>query len=328
MLWRQQNSVMKRTWLWTPIALVALAAGSYAVYLYLQPPQLPAGLLYGNGRVEATEVRIASEVGGRIVDSRLVEGRVFRKGELLLQIDDTDLKLQLAQAEADRLALSQSRLKTLAAVHVAGHHTVTAQINAGRYRTLAADNIVSKQQRDVVENSLSEAQGLLQGSQAAVAQIDAQIAAADKAIALLKDQIVKARVLAPSNGTILIKAVEPGEVVAPGQNLAVLADLTDLELKIYIPEADIGRVKLNDTARVVTDAFPEHFAAARVERIDQQAQFTPRDIHMPDERARTVFGVTLDVKNPHGELKPGMPVDAWIKWQDGASWPGRLIVPE
>lgn len=319
---------MKANWLWSLAGLIVLAIFSYGLYLYLQPVPLPDGIIYGNGRVEATEVRIASEVAGRIVESRLVEGRVFRKGDLLVQIDDTDLKLRLKQAQADRLALLQNRAKTLVAMRVAGHHTMTAGSNAARYRALIAAGAASQQQNEAVANTLSEAQGLLQGSQATLAQIDAQIASADKAIALIQDQIVKSRVVAPNNGTLLVKMAEPGEVVAAGQPLAVMADLTRLELKIYVPEAQIGLIKLGAAGRVGTDAFPNHYAEAFVERIDQEAQFTPRDIHMPDERARTVFGVTLAVFNPHGEFKPGMPVDAWLKWRNDQAWAARLVVPQ
>ncbi len=313
--------------MWSVGSLVALAALSYALYVYLQPPALPEGIVYGNGWIEATNVRVSSEVPGRVTQSDVVEGRAFRRGDLLLQIDDADLQLRLAQARADRLALSESRKRMLAAMNVAGHHTVTAETNADRYRALAGTGVASQQQRDVAENTLREAQGLLRGSQATVVQIDAQIAAADKGIALLQDQVARCRVTAPTDGTILLKMVERGEVVAVGQLLAVMADLRRLEVKIYVSEADLGRMKLQGAARIGTNAFPDHYTDASIERIDEQAQFTPRDIHMPDERARTVFGVTLAVVNRHDELKPGMPVDAWVKWRDDTSWPAHLVVP-
>jgi HlyD family secretion protein len=319
---------MRTSWWWSLAVLVAVAALSYALYVYLRPVSLPAGILYGNGRIEATEIRIASDISGRVVLSNIVEAQTFKKGDLLLQVDDTDLELRLAQARADRLALSESRGKMLAAVKVAGHHSHTAETNVGRYRALASAGAVSQQERDVAENSLSEEQGLLQGSRSAVAQIDAQIASADQAIARLQNQIAKSHIVAPRDGTILLKMIESGEVIASGQPLAVIADLSRLELKIYVPESDLGRVKLRDPARVATDALPGNFAEATVERIDSQAQFTPRDIHMPEERTRTVFGVTLVVLNLHGELKPGMPADAWVKWRDEVPWPARLVVPQ
>ena len=100
-----------------------------------------------------------------------------------------------------------------------------------------------------------------------------------------------------------------------------------MDLRVFIPERDIGKVALGDPARVRVDAFPDRLFDASITRVDQRAQFTPRDIHMPEERVRLVFGVTLDLANPDGILKPGMPADAWILWRDDTPWPERLMVP-
>jgi HlyD family secretion protein len=108
---------------------------------------------------------------------------------------------------------------------------------------------------------------------------------------------------------------------------AVLVDLAQLELRIFVPEPGIGKVQLGAPARVKVDAFPDRTFAARVARIDQQAQSTPRDIHMPEERMRLVFGVTLALANPESVLKPGMPADAWMLADPAAAWPERLVVP-
>lgn len=191
---------MRTSWWWSVAVLVALAVGSYAFYVYLQPPKLPSGIIYGNGRVEATEVRIGSEVAGRVVESRIIESRKYRKGELLIRIDDRDFKIRLMEAQDDRLALMQNRDKMTALAHVGRHHTATARSNVRRYRALAASNDVSKQQLESVENSLSEAQGLLAGGKASVAQVDAEIAAADQAIALIRYQIANAGLWRPATG--------------------------------------------------------------------------------------------------------------------------------
>jgi HlyD family secretion protein len=127
---------------------------------------------------------------------------------------------------------------------------------------------------------------------------------------------------------VLVKAAEVGEFLQPGQTIAVLVDLSSVKLKIYLPEKDIGKVKLDAAARARVDAFPKQLFDARVAQIDQQAQFTPRDIHMPEERVRMVFGVKLALDNGDGLLKPGMPADAWILWQPNSKWPERLFVPQ
>lgn len=318
---------MKQTWIWSPVALVALAAGSYALYVYLQPPALPAGLIYGNGRIEATEVRIGSEVSGRVAESRLTEGMLVSPGDLLVRIDETEIGLRLAQSKAERETVERARTRAEAELAVARHHSATARTDVQRYRTLQANNTVSAQRLEQAENAFREADGNVKALEAALKEAEARRLAADKGVALLEEQVDKSRIVAPIAGTVLVKATEPGEVVAPGQSLAIMADLSRLELKVFVPEGDLAKVKLGTQARVLTDAFPDHFASAAVARVDETAQFTPRDIHMPDDRVQTVFGVMLTVDNPRGELKPGMPADAWIKWDESAAWPDRLPVP-
>lgn len=154
-----------------------------------------------------------------------------------------------------------------------------------------------------------------------------RIIAVRREIDLLDNQMSKTRITAPLTATVLIRAVEPGEFVQPGQPLVTMLDLTSAEVRVFIPESRIGQVELGAPARLRVDAFPDRLFEARVARVDQTAQFTPRDIHMPDERVRLVFGVVLVIDNPDGVLKPGMPADVWILWQPDAGWPDRLFVP-
>ena len=318
---------MKRAWLVTPLALVLLAAGSYGLYVYLTPPPLPDGFLYGNGHIEGTEVRVASEVTGRILESRLVEGKDVAAGDLLVRVDDTDLRIQLKQLQAEKVALEQQRSRLETELGPARHHLATAQTDLARYRSLKESGVASVQRSDQAENAFQEARSQIASLEGQAASMDALLDAADQKIKLTQSQLDKTAIQAPTKGTILIKAIEAGEFAAPGKPVAVLVDLGALELKVFVPEADIGKIKLGDSGRVKTSAFPERFYEAHIARVDQQAQFTPRDIHVPEERVRMVFGVTLDFDNASGELKPGMPADAWIRWQDSAAWPAKLTVP-
>jgi len=319
--------MLKRTWLWTPIALVALAAGSYGVYRWLTPPVLPEGLLYGGGRVEGTEVTVASEVAARVLESALVEGLTVRAGQQLVRLDDADIKTQLARAQAEREAAVHERDRLQRDVRTAEHHLGNARTDYQRYAALAQVGTISVQRRDQASNALAEAQGRVDTLTATVTQAKARIEATDKSVELAQSQLGKTVIAAPLFGTVLTKSIEVGELATPGRPIATLVDLTRAELKIYIPEKDIGKLRLGNEARIRTDAFPERYITARVSRIDQQAQFTPRDIHVPDERTRLVFGVTLALDNSQGQLKPGMPADAWIRWNPATAWPLQLAVP-
>lgn len=318
---------MYRIWLWTLIGMIGLAAVSYALFLWLSPPALPEGLLYGSGRFEATEVTVSAEVGARVLESNLIEGRAVQANDLLVQLDATDLQTRLQQAEANAAAMQRAEAQVARQLDTARHHVQTADADLARYRKLRETGDVSAQMLDRAENQQREAHGQVETLADRLAQAAASHEAASREAELLRSQAGKTAIRAPIAGTILTKGIETGELAAPGRAIAVIADLARIELKIYVPEREIGKIKLNDPARVSVDAFPQRIFDARVARVDSRAQFTPKDVHMPDERARLVFGVTLRMDNSEGYLKPGMPADAWVRWKPEAPWPQNLVVP-
>lgn len=319
--------MLKRTWLWTPILLVALAAGSYAAYRWLTPPALPEGLLYGGGRIEGTEVIVSSEVAARVLGSTLIEGARVRAGDVLVRLDATDIEAQRDRARAERDAARRERERLARDLTTAEHHLATARRDDQRYEALVREGTIPVQRREQAANVLAEAQGRVAALNAALTQANARIEALDKTVQLAESQLAKTTITAPLSGTVLTKSIEVGELATPGRPIATLVDLDRIELKIYVPEREIGKLSLGNEARVRTDAFPSEYIPARVSRIDSQAQFTPRDIHMPDERVRLVFGVTLALDNPEDRLKPGMPADAWVRWNSATAWPTELVVP-
>ena len=319
---------LRQRWIWTPLAAVALAVASYLLYAALQPPELPAGIVYGSGHVEATEISVAAEVSGRVRESRLIEGRRVGQGDVLVRLEDADLQKRLAQAEAS-LAAAEEQVAALGAkLGIARHHEATAETALARARELRKDGAVSAQRLEQTEDAYIEARGQAQALEKELALARRRVEAARAEVALARQQLEKTILRAPSAGTVLVKAIEPGELAVPGRVVAVLADLTRLELRVYVPEATVGKLNLGDRARVRVDAFPDRLFEARVARIDQRAQFTPRDIHTPEERVRMVFGVTLTLANPQRHLKPGMPADAWIRVNEETAWPERLVVPQ
>jgi HlyD family secretion protein len=174
---------------------------------------------------------------------------------------------------------------------------------------------------EVLEGRAQTARERVREARAAIETARARIEVAEANRAVARASVEDTRVLAPFAGTVLRKLVEPGEVVAAGTPLVLFVDLSRLHAKVYVAEADLGKVKVGDPARVYTDAFPGRAFDARVAEVAQHAEFTPRDVHMKDERAKLVFAVKLAIDNPEGILKPGMPVDALIRWRSDASWP-------
>lgn len=318
---------MKQSWLWSLITLLVVSGISYGVFLATRPPQVPDGFLYGNGHIEGTEVRIASEVAGRVTEHALVEGGAVTRGQTVVVVDPQTSLDELRARQGELAALRDSRAALDSQIEIWTHHVETAGRRLERARSLRESDVGSDEEVDRAEDALREAEGQLGNLQAQREAVEGRIASAEARVRLAETQLEKTEVAAPQDGTVLVRAVEVGEVVQAGQPLGLIVDLERLELKAYIPEADLGKVQLGNDARLRVNAFPERYFDAHVARVDDYAQFTPRDIHVPEERTRMVYGVTLALENPEGRLKPGMPADAWIRWDETKEWPATLPVP-
>jgi len=147
-----------------------------------------------------------------------------------------------------------------------------------------------------------------------------QVEAAQARVAELEALLADTRILAPVDATVMAKLVEPGELVAAGRPLATLVNLSDLYVRVYVPEHDVGRIRLGNPARIFVDAFRDRAFPGKVIEVAQQAEFTPKDVHMKDEREKLVFGVKVAIENPDGLLKPGMFADVKIKVDQNAAW--------
>lgn len=195
---------------------------------------------------------------------------------------------------------------------------------AGKQVTQAEESLVLARTTVVAlelrRKEVERAKERIKEAQAAVEASRAQIQSAEARQAMAQANVADTSVLAPFNGTVLRNLVEEGEVVAAGTPLITFVDLSKLFVKVYVPERDIGKVKLGNPARVYVDAFPRRFFEGTVSEVSQQAEFTPRDIHMKDERVKLVFAVKLALGNPEGLLKPGMPGDARIRWRPEGPW--------
>ncbi|MFN3476405.1 MAG: HlyD family secretion protein [Candidatus Methylomirabilales bacterium] len=130
----------------------------------------------------------------------------------------------------------------------------------------------------------------------------------------------------PQAGVVLRKHVEPGEMIAAGTPIVTIADLQDIWLKIYIPEPQLGRIKLGQTAEITTDSYPGKVYKGRVTFINSEAEFTPKNVQTQEERVKLVFAVKISVDNPNQELKPGMPADAKVRLNERSATSQRCWV--
>jgi HlyD family secretion protein len=321
------------------IPLLALAAGC-------REPE-PEGGVRVSGHVEATEVQVSAEVGGRVVDLRPAEGDRVSRGDVVAHLDTRDIELQIGRARADRAAANaQLRLlqagsraedirqaqaqvaATQADVDAAEAELKAAEMDLQRFEALLQANAGSQKQRDDAQARVDVARERQRGARERVRaaqetvarlragarseEIDAaraRVAGSDAQIAILEKALADATVVSPADGVVTQRLVEVGEVVAPRMPILVVTDLDRAWANLFVPEPFIPRVKLGQPATVFTDAGGPGIQG-KVTFVSPRAEFTPRNVQTADERSKLVYRIKVSVDNSGGVLKPGMPVDA------------------
>lgn len=222
---------------------------------------------------------------------------------------------QQAQRDAERAALLVAR--ELIAPQAAEHARLEAEVEAHAVRE-AEQALVSSEKELALARVGARKVEVMRSERDA---LDRQRRQAQAQLAEQRSHVADFVIRSPLAGRVLTRTVELGERVDAGTPLFTLVDLDRLYVKIYVPEPSIGKVALGQEARVHVDAYPGRAFAARVSRVSQEAEFTPKNVETREERVKLVFAVEVALaENPGGVLKPGMPADAVIRWLPDASW--------
>jgi HlyD family secretion protein len=261
---------------------------------------------YGN--FEATEVTVAAEVGGRLLELRLDEGDRVSRGAVVGAVDTVPLILE-RRATAARRAAAAARAReantTIAALEV---QQTIADRELARTERLLKNSAATAQQGDRAEREARVVKEQLAGARVGRAALSQEVAALDAQVALIDERLARSRIISPLDGTILTRYVEPGEFVQQGQPLFKLASLDSLTFRAYVSGSQLTSLRLGQAVRVGVDrADSIATLAGRVTWISSVAEFTPTPIQTRDERADQVYAVKVAVKNPDGVLRIGQP---------------------
>jgi HlyD family secretion protein len=312
----------------------------------------PANEVRASGHVEATEVRLAPEVGGRILELPLDEGDRVEAHALVLRLDNRDEQLALERAKAER-QLAEAQLALLQAgsrredirqaeaqlqtardeVSAVRAELAAAELDLQRFEALLQANAGSRKQRDdaatrrdVGRERLQAAESRVRAAEQAVARLRAgarpqeieaaraRVAAANAGIATVEKTLTDSTLRSPVAGVVTEKLVEVGEVIAPRTAVLVIADLDRAWADVFVPEPTIPRLRLQQPATVFTDAGGAGLPGT-VSYIAPRAEFTPRNVQTAEERSKLVYRVRIAVDNTSGVLKQGMPVEAVLPLQ-------------
>lgn len=261
---------------------------------------------YGN--FEADEVIISAQAQGEILSVEVAEGSNVEKGQLICTIDSTLPMIKQAQLLAQQSVIN-ARLKNLAAqLRVQEEQRINLAREVERTEKLFMDHAATQQQFDEITGKLKvlDLQTEAIRSQKSIIQGEKLVLSAQ--LDELANTLAKCHVISPIKGTVLEQYVESGELVNPGKNLIKLANVEEMELRVYISGSQLSSIAIGDSATIFIDSKDESLELMRgtVSWIASQVEFTPKIIQTREERINMVYAVKIRVRN-EGRLKIGMP---------------------
>jgi len=325
----------------------------------LRPGGLGEGFASGNGRIEATEIDVATKLAGRVAEISVDEGDFVQPGQVLARMDTEALQAQLTQAEAQvrqaenailtaqaLVAMRESEKATAEAVV----HQRQAELTAARKRHQRTEALVAR--NAMARQQLDDDLAAMQSAQAALAAARSQVLSAEAGITAAKSQVVEAqsaveaarasvaRLQADISDSELksdrvarvqYRVAQPGEVLGAGGRILNLVDLTDVYMTFFLPGHQAGRVAIGADVHLVIDAAPQYVIPAKVSYVASVAQFTPKSVETESEREKLMFRIKArldpELLRKHMEqVKTGLPGMAYLKLDPDAEWPEHLRV--
>lgn len=337
-------------------AVVVIGIAAYFIWQYMHKSDQDV-LVSGNGRIEATEINVASKFAGQLEDVLVKEGDFVEAGQVLARIKISTLEAQLREIEAqqrqaqDAISTAEAQVamriseKAAAEAMVQQRKTelMAAKNRLARTEVLAKEGASSKQQLDDERAAvqqftavLAAAQAQVQSAEGAIVASRSQVSSAYSKVDAIKASIERinfdiddAQLKAPLKARVQFRVAQPGEMIASGGRVLNLIDLSDVYMTFFLPETVAGRVAIGTEVRIVLDAAKNIVIPAKVSMVADTAQFTPKSVETASERQKLMFRVKAKIDpallNKHIEqVKTGLPGMAYIKLDDKAAWPTFL----
>ena len=296
-----------------------------------------ANTVHLNGRIESPTVDLGPKVAGRVVEIHVKAGDRVKAGDLLLRLDlgETTIAVEReqagvrsAEARVDDLEAGSRSAEIAAAMAEVADRKAALELAAKeneRQAALLASDVGTQQDADRARTGLERAKAALRASEQRLAleregfrrdQTAAAQADADRAAAMLRQSVILAKeseIRAPADGVILHRLAEPGQLIAAGQPAVTMAFAGRLFVRTFIPESQLGKVKMGMRAHVTVDAFPDRTFPARITEISPESEFTPKAVETRAERVNLVYAAKADLDRGWSEpLVPGQPAEVTV----------------
>ncbi|MGE0054731.1 MAG: HlyD family secretion protein [Hyphomicrobium sp.] len=255
---------------------------------------LPEDIAWGNGRIEAVQVDVATKIAGRVESVSVREGDLVRQGDVLAQIDVAQLKAQALKAEADIASAQSQAAAAEAAISQAQAQLLLADQELARSSSLVDKGHTSKEVYDTRVSQSAVAKANVASAEAMLVSRQRSIDAARAVAKEIQTEIDDCTLRSPTVGRVLYRLAEPGEVVGAGGKILTLVDLSDVYMEVFLPAAQAHRVNVGAEARIKLDVIDVAIPAT-VSFVSPESQFTPKQVETASEREKLVFRVKVRV---------------------------------
>ncbi len=263
----------------------------------------------GYGNFEATETTISAESNGKLMAFNVEEGQQLTQGSFIGYIDTIPLALKREQLGVSKELIASKSRGVLSQINVLNAQLAAAEVNKVRIENLIRENAGTQKQLDDINGEMAVIRQQIKSIEIQNAPVMTELKSIDVQIKQINDQIAKSKIINPINGTVLAKYAEPNEITAFGKPLYKIANLSVLELRVYVSETQLSSIKIGQEVEVKIDTNEDMEAfTGTVTWIASEAEFTPKIIQTKEERVALVYAVKVNVKND-GRLKIGMPAE-------------------
>jgi len=267
----------------------------------------------GYGNFEATEITVSAENNGKLILFQINEGNVLKKETFLGYIDTIPLSLKKEQLLVSKEVIKSKSKGVLSQIAVLNSKLRTANVNKTRTENLIKDNAGTQKQLDDINGEIDVIKQQIRSVEIQNSPVINELKSIDIQLKQINDQIKKSIIINPINGTVLVKYAEQNEITSFGKPLYKIADLSTMQLRIYISETQLANINIGQNVKVkIDDKDDMKSFKGTVTWIASESEFTPKIIQTKEERVALVYAVKIDVVND-GSLKIGMPAEMWIK---------------
>lgn len=291
-----------------------------------------------SGNIEVTEIGVSFEIPGRLIARKVSEGDKVQKGDLIALLDKQMLlqevglkKAELRAAKAELAELKDGYLpeeiaQAKAKLEQAEATYSRAESDYKRQKSLYEKEVISNKEFDYSSSAFFVAKAQVKEAKESLILLEkgfrkekidrseANVTRASKDLELSQTRLGYATIVSPITGFVISENLESGEYAQAGTPVVTVADLSKVWLRGYIDELDLGKIKLGQDVFVTIDSYPNKEYHGKISFISSEAEFTPKNIQTEKERVKLVYRIKVNLSNSNLELKPGMPADGMIKF--------------